>query len=221
MESSIESKTKTPPSSAHEKVQEPVRGYRHPQYTVVEPVIGPQKPEDQDQNQSQDDWSAADMVPTDTVNNEEFEMVFRMDIEAVEGLLTLVPQCMATTNESNKEPKPRIAVAIAALIHNEKHLEHMKKYYGLLVYNDRGITTDKTEEPLVGWIIAETPWAMDGGEYMVLLIYKKEINMVMIDHVLGNQIIDTIQAAGTVDMIDKENDYGDRVYEMVHQLAST
>ena len=160
------------------------------------------------------------MEATDTVNNEEVEMVFRMDIEAVEGLLTLVPQCMATTNESNKEPKPRIAVAIAALIHNEKHLEHMKKYYGLLVYNDRGITTDKTEEPLVGWIIAETPWAMDGGEYMVLLIYKKEINMVMIDHVLGNQIIDTIQAAGTVDMIDKENDYGDRVYETVRQLAS-
>ena len=128
---------------------------------------------------------------------------------------------MANTDESNreqkdivqkltKEPKPRFAVDIAALIHNENHFEHMKQYYGLLMY----------EEPLVGWIIAETPRAMDGGEYMVLLIYKKEINMVMIDHVLGNQIIDTIQAAGTVDMIDKENDYGDRVYETVHQLGS-
>ena len=52
------------------------------------------------------------------------------------------------------------------------------------------------------------------------MIYKKEINMVMIDHMLGNQIIDTIQTAGTVDMIEQENDYSDRVYEMVRQMAS-
>ena len=56
---------------------------------------------------------------------------------------------------------------------------------------------------------------------MALLIYRNEINMVMIDHVLGHQMIDTIQAAGTVHVIDEENDYGDRLYEMVHQLAST
>ena len=40
---------------------------------------------------------------------------------------------------------------------------------------------------------------------MALLIYRNEINMVMIDHVLGHQMIDTIQAAGMVDIIYEEN----------------
>ena len=62
---------------------------------------------------------------------------------------------------------------------------------------------------------------MDVGRYMALLIYRKEINMVMIDHVLGHQMIDMIQAAGTVDMIDEESNYGDRVYETVHQFPNT
>ena len=79
-ESSTGSETKTPPLSVHGKEKEPVRGHRHPRYTVVGPVIGPHKPEDQDQNPSQDDRSVPSMAPTDTVNNEEVEMVFRMDI---------------------------------------------------------------------------------------------------------------------------------------------
>ena len=105
--------------------------------------------------------------------------------------------------QMTEEPKPRIAVAIAELIHSKNNLEHMRQYHGLLVYNDRGIITDQTEEPLVGWIIAETPRAMDGGRYIALLIYRKEINMVIIDHILGHQMIETIQEAGTVDIIDK------------------
>ena len=51
---------------------------------------------------------------------------------------------MANKVESNKaqadvveqlteEPKLRIAVAIAALIHTENHLEHTTQYHGLLV----------------------------------------------------------------------------------------
>ena len=68
---------------------------------------------------------------------------------------------MAINDKSNKEqhniveqlteePKPRIAVAIAALTHSKNHLEHMKQYHWLLVYNDRDTITDQTEEPLVG-----------------------------------------------------------------------
>ena len=81
--------------------------------------------------------------------------------------------------QMTEELKPRIAVAIAALIHSKNHLEHMRQYHGLLVYNDRGVVTDQTEEPLVGWIIAETPRAMDGGRYMAFLIYRKEIDMII------------------------------------------
>ena len=33
----------------------------------------------------------------------------------MEGLLTLVPQCMATTDESNKEPKPRVYETVRQL----------------------------------------------------------------------------------------------------------
>ena len=153
-------------------------------------------------------------------------------MEEVERLLTPVLKYTHINDESNKEhnhrveqmteePKPRIAVAIAELIHSKNNLEHMRQYHGLLVYNDRGVVTDQTEEPLVGWIIAETPRAMDGGRYMAFLIYRKEIDMVMIDQVLGHQMIDTIQAAGMVDIIYEENNYGDRLYGMVHQLAST
>ena len=65
------------------------------------------------------------------MNSEEDEMVFRIDMEEVERLLTPIPNCMAIGAESNKkhndraelltkEPKPRIAVAIAALIHKDR-----------------------------------------------------------------------------------------------------
>ena len=46
--------------------------------------------------------------------------------------------------------------------------------------------------------------------------------MVMIDHAIGNQMIDVIQTAVTVDMCqDEKNDYGDKVYETTCQLAAT
>ena len=57
---------------------------------------------------------------------------------------------------------------------------------------------------------------------MAMLTYKKDIHMVMIDHAIGNQMIDIIQTAVTVDMCqDEKNDYGDKVYETTCQLAAT
>jgi hypothetical protein len=101
--------------------------------------------------------------------------------------------------------KPRIAGAIAALIHSKNGLNHMKQYNGLLVYIDRDIISAQTEEALVGWIIAKTTRTMDGGWYIALLIYREEINIVMIDQVVGHRMIDTILAANMVNMIDEEN----------------
>ena len=47
---------------------------------------------------------------------------------------------------------------------------------------------------------------------MALLTYKKNIHMVMIDHAIGNQMIDVVQTASTVDMCQEENnDYGEQV----------
>ena len=49
-----------------------------------------------------------------------------------------------------KKPKARITVAIAAMTHEKDYMGHTRQYQGLLVYNNRGITTDRTEEPPVG-----------------------------------------------------------------------
>ena len=57
---------------------------------------------------------------------------------------------------------------------------------------------------------------------MALLTYKKDIDMVMIDHVIGNQMIDVVHTAGTADLCQDENDdYGEQVYETACQLAAT
>ena len=42
-------------------------------------------------------------------------------------------------------------------------MAHMRQFQGLLVYNNSGITTDRTEEPMVGWIVAETTQMIDGA----------------------------------------------------------
>ena len=54
-----------------------------------------------------------------------------------------------------------------------------------------------------------------------MLIYREEINMTIISHALGAKMIDTTIAAGVVKMLHDENEYGDRVYEMVPDMAST
>ena len=57
---------------------------------------------------------------------------------------------------------------------------------------------------------------------MALLTYKKDIHMIMINHVIGNQMIDVVSTASTVDMYQEENnDYGDQVYETACRLAAT
>ena len=57
---------------------------------------------------------------------------------------------------------------------------------------------------------------------MALLTYKKDIYMIMIDHAIGNQMIDVVQTASTVDMCQEENtDYGEQVYETACRLAAT
>ena len=66
-----------------------------------------------------------------------------------------------------KKPKPRITWSIAAMTHEKDNMGHMRQYQGLLVYKNSGITTDRTEEPLKGWIVAETTRAMDGGDIQV------------------------------------------------------
>ena len=48
---------------------------------------------------------------------------------------------------------------------------------------------------------------MNGGSYMELLTYKKDIH-------IGNQMIDVIQTAVTLDICqDEKNDYGEQEYE--------
>ena len=44
-----------------------------------------------------------------------------------------------------------------------------------------------------------------GGRYVTMLIYSEEINMTIIIHVVGVNIIDTALAAGVVYMLDEEN----------------
>ena len=88
------------------------------------------------------------------------------------------------------------------------------QYHGLLVYTDGGDIS-------VGWITAGTQKAMNGGRYMTMIIYREEINMTIVSHVLGAQMIDTSIAAGVVNMLDDENGYGDRIYETVQDMAST
>ena len=57
---------------------------------------------------------------------------------------------------------------------------------------------------------------------MALLTYKKDIHMVMIDHAIGNQMIDVVQTASTVDMCQEENnDYWEQVHETACWLAAT
>ena len=48
------------------------------------------------------------------------------------------------------------------MIHSENCLEYMKKYHGSIVFTNRGNISTQTKEPLVGWIITQTPQAMDG-----------------------------------------------------------
>ena len=56
---------------------------------------------------------------------------------------------------------------------------------------------------------------------MTMLIYREEISMVMIEHLLGPKMINTTLAAAMVSMIKEENGYGDRVYKTVQEVAST
>ena len=56
---------------------------------------------------------------------------------------------------------------------------------------------------------------------MTMLIYREEINMVIVSHVQGEKMINTTLAAGLVDMLDEENRYGDRVHEMAQEMSST
>ena len=69
----------------------------------------------------------------------------------------------------------------------------------------------------VCWYTTSNEW----GRYMTMIIYREEINMTIISHALGAQMIDTSIAAGVVDMLDDENRYGDRVYETFQDMAST
>ena len=85
-------------------------------------------------------------------------------------------------------------MALAALTYEKNNMGHMRQYQGLLAYNNSGIQRNKIEEPLVGWIVVETTRARHGGSYMALLTYKKNIHMVMIDHAIGNQMIDVIHS---------------------------
>ena len=46
---------------------------------------------------------------------------------------------------------------VAVLTANRDSLGGIRKYHGLLVYNNRDFTTDPDNNPLLGWIVAETP----------------------------------------------------------------
>ena len=45
--------------------------------------------------------------------------------------------------------------------------------------------------------------------------------MIMLDHEIGNQMIDVVQTASTVDMFQEENnDYREQVYKTAYRLAA-
>ena len=62
-----------------------------------------------------------------------------------------------------KEPRPRVAVVVAVLTANKDSIGERRKYHGLLVYHNRDFATDQADEPLLGWIVAETPHAVSRG----------------------------------------------------------
>ena len=69
-----------------------------------------------------------------------------MDMGKEERFGTPIPKSMVMCNELNKThseqlTKPRITVAIAAMNYEKDYMGHMRKYQGLLVYNNSGITT--------------------------------------------------------------------------------
>ena len=68
----------------------------------------------------------------------------------------------------------------------------------MLVYHNKDLATDPTNKPILGWIVAETPQAMNRERFMALLIYKEGLNMIMLDHVRGEQMIYVCDAAAVL-----------------------
>ena len=89
-----------------------------------------------------------------------------------------------------KEPMPRISVVIAVMTADKTSLGGVRKYRRLLIYNNRGFAADTADQPLLGWIVADTPKPVSGGRYMALLIYKEVLNMVVLDHELGRRMVE-------------------------------
>ena len=104
-----------------------------------------------------------------------------------------------------KETRPRVAVGVAVLTANKDSMGEMRKYNGLLVYNNRDFAKGPADKPLLGWVIAETPQAVRRGRYMALLVYKERLNMIILGHELGRRIIYVCHAA------DETNNFGNTI----------
>ena len=89
----------------------------------------------------------------------------------------------------------RVTVVVAVLTANKDSMGEMRKYNGLLVYNNRDFAKGPADKPLLGWVIAETPQAVRRGRYMALLVYKEGLNMIILGHELGRRIIYVCHAA--------------------------
>jgi hypothetical protein len=137
---------------------------------------------------------STDGTTIDAMNIGKNEMVFLMDMGEEERFRMPIPKSMVICNDLikmqndakqlTKKSKPRITVVIAAMTYKTDYMGHMRQYW-LLVYNNSGIPTNRTNKPLVGWIVTKTTRAMKGGSYMALSTYKKDIHMIMIDHATG------------------------------------
>ena len=110
--------------------------------------------------------SNMDRTPIDVMNIGTNETVFGMDMGDEERFRMPIPKSMVLCNgltkmhteakQPSKKTDTRITVAVAALTYEKNNMGHMRQYQGLLVYNNSGIPRNRTEEPLVGWIVAKT-----------------------------------------------------------------
>ena len=80
----------------------------------------------------------------------------------------------ARVGSVTREPGSRMALVVAVLTANKDYIGEVREYNGLLVYHNKDFATDPTDKPLLGWIVAETPQAVNRERFMALLTTKKD-----------------------------------------------
>ena len=85
-----------------------------------------------------------------------------------------------------------------------------KEYHVLFIYNERDFDTNVEEEPLLSWVVMTTQLTVGGGEYTILIGYKDNLLVTIVDHTLGSKMIN----------LGRMTDTGDRIFEMMKRLLS-